>query len=136
LFALNESRKESSWIFLCLGAPFEAKDLMKQRGYRWNPGDTPGDIPAKCWSTPEIAGKQQLLDELNWLCAYVYGMDRSLDAVLTAIPMDASTRYSEGARRKAYEMRKSMSLVRGIAKLQQELELVQPDRAPAASETA
>ena len=48
-----------------VGAPFESKDQLKSRAYRWN-----GEI--KCWS--KVMGSLQALqDELAWLKVNVYG---------------------------------------------------------------
>lgn len=121
LQSMHEGLADKAWILLCVGAPFETKDAMKQRGYRWNPGDTPGDVPVKCWSTPEIIGKPALLDELAWLESE--GYKRRAGAAVMAIPMTAATRYSEGARLKAYTSsgKREVVLRASIAKLTSEL---------------
>lgn len=46
-------------------APFDAKDLLKARGYRWN-------AEAKVWHTL-LADETQLQAECDWLKAAVYG---------------------------------------------------------------
>lgn len=46
------------------GSPFDSKDLLKQRGYRWNP-------ELKLWSG--IIASESLENEAEWLKAAVYG---------------------------------------------------------------
>lgn len=115
LFAMNESRNDMNWIILCDGAPFEAKDAMKSRGYRWNPGDVEGEIPTKCWTTPELTGKPALLNELEWLMAEVY--KNRPTASLTAMPIDSLIRYSEGSRLKSFNKKTLIGLEASIASL-------------------
>jgi DNA polymerase-3 subunit epsilon len=65
------------------GSPFESKDMLKARGYRW-------DADAKVWYC--TLASQTLLDaELAWLKAEVYGR-RS--ARLDIEAMDSTVRYS------------------------------------------
>lgn len=47
-----------------LGSPFESKDLLKERGYRWQPDK-------KIWAT--TISKKHLEEEVSWLKQYVYG---------------------------------------------------------------
>jgi DNA polymerase-3 subunit epsilon len=58
-----------------VGAPFEKKDVLKQRGYRWNDGLQGG---SKSWwiSVPTALEK----DELSWLASAIY-FDGSTDRV-------------------------------------------------------
>lgn len=118
LLAINESRQDESWIILCTGAPFDAKDDLKARGCRWNPGDAAGDIPVKCWSTAEITGQQNLLTELEWLLTEVY---KRPDASVTAIPMNATLRYAEQSRLTAFQKKSEFRLGAAIAKLRGDL---------------
>ncbi|MBB5716040.1 3'-5' exonuclease [Sphingomonas aerophila] len=46
LDALLRRAREPSWIIHAEHAPFERKDLLKRRGYRWSGND---GVPAKCW---------------------------------------------------------------------------------------
>lgn len=119
LFAMCEAGEDIAWTILCTGAPFDAKDIMKQRGYRWNPGDATGDIPIKCWMTPELIGKQAMLDEFLWLQANVYRNQES--ATVVVIPMDSNIRYSERAKKSAYVAKSTVGIARAIAKLEAEL---------------
>ena len=50
-----------------MGAPFDKKDLLKQRGYRWNDGTQES---CKAWwiSVPGDLKK----DELSWLASEIY----------------------------------------------------------------
>lgn len=47
-----------------LGSPFESKDVLKMRGYRWNP-------ELKVWTG--IIESESLTNEVEWLKAAVYG---------------------------------------------------------------
>jgi DNA polymerase-3 subunit epsilon len=52
-------------IVKALGSPFETKDLLKARGYRWDP-------EAKVWSTA-VKSAEALDAEADWLKTQVYG---------------------------------------------------------------
>ncbi|MFN7120770.1 MAG: 3'-5' exonuclease [Hydrogenophaga sp.] len=65
------------------GSPFESKDVLKARGYRW-------DAEAKVWFCT-LADAQRLEDELAWLKADVYGR-RSARVDIEAL--DSWVRYS------------------------------------------
>lgn len=65
------------------GSPFESKDLLKARGYRW-------DAASKVWFCT-LGGDAALQDELAWLRAEVYGSRR---AQVEVEALDALTRYS------------------------------------------
>jgi DNA polymerase-3 subunit epsilon len=56
-----------------VGAPFDKKDILKQRGYRWNDGSQGG---CKAWwiSVPSVLEN----DELTWLSSEIYS-DNSTD---------------------------------------------------------
>lgn len=47
-----------------VGAPFETKDTLKARGYRW-------DIQARVWST-KLTSREALHEERKWLAQMVY----------------------------------------------------------------
>ena len=57
----NASR--STWRFEATGAPFEAKDLLKARGYRWNAG-------ARFWWRDVPDERRQ--EEHDWLASEVF----------------------------------------------------------------
>lgn len=66
------------------GSPFESKDLLKARGYRW-------DADAKVWGC--TLASQALLDaELEWLRTEVYGGRRNARVEVEAL--DGLVRYS------------------------------------------
>jgi len=61
LETLNQPQKKVS----AMGSPFETKDLLKARNYRWS-------AEVRCWSRA-LAGEQEMKDELAWLKRNVYG---------------------------------------------------------------
>ena len=65
------------------GAPFDAKDLLKARGYRW-------DSVQRVWHT-RLASQAELNDECAWLADHVYANPRAQVAIAT---VDALARYS------------------------------------------
>lgn len=75
-----------SYKLRATGAPFEAKDLLKARGYRW-------DADAKVWCCT-LADQARLESELEWLKATVYGRRH---ARVEVEAMDSLVRYSARA---------------------------------------
>jgi DNA polymerase-3 subunit epsilon len=65
------------------GAPFEAKDVLKARGYRW-------DAQQRVWGTT-LRSDAALDDELQWLALAVYGGHATRVKVAS---VDAQQRYS------------------------------------------
>ena len=65
------------------GAPFESKDALKGRGYRW-------DADGRVWHR-RLDHEEALQDELLWLRSAVYGVRR---AQVEVERLDALTRYS------------------------------------------
>lgn len=63
---LDTARKATIRI-LAEGSPFETKDLLKARGYRWNPGD---DGTRKCWWRELSEDVAEV--ELAWLRKEIY----------------------------------------------------------------
>lgn len=63
---LDMYEKETSTIW-AVGAPFDKKDILKQRGYRWNDG-TQGSCRAWWISLPTELEQ----DELSWLADRIY----------------------------------------------------------------
>ena len=58
---------------LATGAEFDAKQVMKERGYRWNPGDgSEGTYKVKCWSSPTLLSDEALHAEVKWLAENAY----------------------------------------------------------------
>jgi len=84
LHALLESARKERHLIRAVGAPFEAKDDLRKRGYRWDPGT---DTREKTWrivvedSEPELA----------WLKEQVCHRDIQLPVR----PIDARDRFSE-----------------------------------------
>ena len=88
LSALLKSARATTVKIRAVGAPFEVKDDLKARGYRWNPGN---DGNPKAWWTdvPEV----DLPGELEWLAAEIF-QNRNLET--HPLPMEtitAMTRY-------------------------------------------
>jgi len=73
--ALLDTFEQVTSKISAVGAPFDKKDIMKQRGYRWSDGSQGG---CKAWwvSVPSNLEK----DELAWLASEVYS-DDSTDRV-------------------------------------------------------
>lgn len=63
LASLLESSQRANWRFRALGAPFEFKDALKSRGYRWNAGE-------KFWWRDVVDASRQA--EYDWLAQNVY----------------------------------------------------------------
>lgn len=63
-FILDRLAQKSYQIF-AIGSPFETKDVLKARGYRW-------DGAKKCWHTT-VDGDEAIKVEVAWLKASVYG---------------------------------------------------------------
>lgn len=61
---LLASARQKTIIVRALGAPFDVKDTLKARGYRWHGGDQGSN---KCWWTvvtePNLAAEQEFLNE-------------------------------------------------------------------------
>ena len=73
LRALLDNARESQVRLWAEGSPFESKDLLKARGYRWNSGEN-GRLRAWYIDLPEDAREQ----ELEFLRAKVYARDVNL----------------------------------------------------------
>ena len=65
LLAASAQRLAHFWA---MGAPYEAKDLLKGRRYRWNPGE---DGRPKAWH--KEVGEDDCAAEQEWLARNVYG---------------------------------------------------------------
>lgn len=75
-----------SYRLQATNAPFEAKDLLKARAYRWN-------AEQKVWHT-RLVDEIQLSAELTWLKSAVYG---SRVARVQVEKLDADVKYSSRA---------------------------------------
>ena len=83
LARLIAAASRPSYKLRATGAPFEAKDLLKARGYRW-------DAAARVWGC-SLGSDEALEAERAWLQAQVYGQRRAQAEVEA---LDALTRYS------------------------------------------
>jgi len=83
LSQLLRAATQPSYKVRATGAPFETKDKLKARGYRW-------EADAKVWSC-RVASEPLLAAELTWLTAEVYGARRPQAEVES---FNALTRYS------------------------------------------
>ena len=81
---LIDAAASSSYKLRATGAPFEAKDLLKARGYRW-------DAEGRVWFC-SLPSEERLDAELAWLKAEVYGGRRQ--ARLQVEGLDSGVRYS------------------------------------------
>jgi DNA polymerase III subunit epsilon len=82
LKALLESARQPNLRIAAIGSAFETKDLLKDRGYRWDP-------ERKVWST-EVPGAERK-EELAWLKEAVYG---GKEATIEVERLTAKERYS------------------------------------------
>ena len=73
--ALLDSYEEVTSKICAVGAPFDKKDILKQRGYRWDDGSQGG---CKAWWISVPGALEN--DELAWLASEVYP-DGSTDRV-------------------------------------------------------
>jgi DNA polymerase-3 subunit epsilon len=89
LALLLQSARRKSVRLWAEQAPMAAKDALKARRYRWNPGT---DGRPKAWSR-ELP-KEEVDGELAWLRTEVYG---GTLPKLRQDPLDAKTRYSDRA---------------------------------------
>lgn len=87
----NVRRKET--LLCAVNAPYDKKDLLKARKYRWEDGL--GNLP-KCWWT--TVPNDQLEIEKNWLDNEVYGREGASNS-LPNIEINAFKRYSYRAER-------------------------------------
>ena len=83
LLSLLESLNSAQEKIYAIGSPFETKDILKARGYRWSP-----DL--RCWHKV-TANEQEKSQELAWLKTHVYGERK---ARLEVESMGAKVRYS------------------------------------------
>jgi DNA polymerase III subunit epsilon len=80
---LIEQARQPSYRLQATNAPFDAKDLLKARGYRWN-------AEQKVWHT-RLGSAEALQEELAWLKDNAY---HQRHAVVQVEKLDAYVRYS------------------------------------------
>jgi DNA polymerase-3 subunit epsilon len=83
LARLLEAARADSFRVFADGAPFETKDLLKSRGYRW-------DQERRVWHA-DLRDEAALGEERAWLKAKVYG---GRSSPVTIEKQDARVRYS------------------------------------------
>jgi DNA polymerase-3 subunit epsilon len=83
LLALLEKLNQAQQKVYAIQSPFETKDMLKARGYRWSP-----DL--RCWSRV-VASAPDMQQELSWLKKNVYG-DRN--ARVEVESLGGKVRYS------------------------------------------
>lgn len=83
LLALLEKLNQAQQKVYAINSPFETKDMLKARGYRWSP-----DL--RCWSRV-LASAPDMQQELSWLKKNVYG-DRN--ARVEVESLGGKVRYS------------------------------------------
>jgi DNA polymerase III subunit epsilon len=84
---LRKNAATKTFQIWATNAPFDKKDLLKSRGYRWNVGDNKSSKKAWWTAVPE----QDKDEELEWLIAEIYG--RKVD--IPTSPVTAMARYSD-----------------------------------------
>lgn len=84
LLCLLENLNQAQTRLYALNSPFETKDALKQRGYRW-------DGEMRCWHRT-LSGEQALAQETSWLKRWVYG---ERQAVVEVETLGGKVRYSQ-----------------------------------------
>ncbi len=80
---LLEAAAEPALRLWATGSPFETKDLLRERGYRW-------DAERRCWH--RVVLKSLAKEESEWLKAAVYG---GRPAQIEVEVLDARVRFSD-----------------------------------------
>ncbi len=83
LLALLETLNKPQQKVYAVNSPFETKDMLKARGYRWSP-------ELRCWSRV-VSGEVEKTQEFEWLKHRVYGERKARVEVET---MGGKVRYS------------------------------------------
>ena len=79
---LLEAATEPALRLWATGSPFDSKDLLRERGYRW-------DAERRCWH--RVVVRSAAKDESEWLKAAVYG---GRPAQIEVEVLDAKVRFS------------------------------------------
>ncbi|MBT4701339.1 MAG: hypothetical protein HOB79_09710 [Rhodospirillaceae bacterium] len=82
--AVRESALQDDYLVCAIDAPYDLRDQLKRRGYRWRPADLPN---GKVWWT--LAKEPEA--EITWLRKVIYGWE----APIPARPITAFERYSD-----------------------------------------
>ena len=86
LAKIMTASRQPTYRLQATNAPFDAKDLLKARAYRWN-------AEQKVWHT-RLFDQEQLDAEFQWLKTHVYG---NRQARVQVEKMDAAVKYSSRA---------------------------------------
>ena len=86
LKSILERLDQKSYTVHATGAPFETKDVLKNRGYRWNAAQ-------KCWHTT-VVGDEAIKGEAAWLKEQVYA---NKPAKVEIEVLNSLTRFSNRA---------------------------------------
>nr|WP_315465285.1 3'-5' exonuclease [uncultured Rhodoferax sp.] len=89
---LLQSARNPSYRVSATNAPFEAKDLLKARGYRWN-------ADQRVWAT-RLSDDAALHTEFDWLRLQVY---QGRHAAVQVEKLDALTKYSSRSGQTAHQ---------------------------------
>ena len=85
---LLDSARKQRFAIRAVGAPFDFKDDLRKRGYRWDPGD--GDRDKAWWTIVDDHDA-----ELRWLKENVFGRDVRLPVkALTALDRFSSRTFN------------------------------------------
>ena len=81
---VREAALRNDYLVCAVDAPFDLKDKLRQRGYRWRPADVPN---GKIWWTMTVEPEA----EIDWLHSEIYGRE----ARIPVHPITALERYSD-----------------------------------------
>jgi DNA polymerase-3 subunit epsilon len=87
--SLLDSSLQSSYIIWSINAPFASKDILKKRGYKWNPGD---NGKPRSWFIEVQA--QDKASELEFLSEYVYKSKETGQIMPIVKEINAFNRFS------------------------------------------
>lgn len=91
LVSLLRKAGQQTQVVYAQGAPFDKKDVMKARGYRWT--ENAQISGGKAWGyTLNNVSEMEIFDEIDWLRANVYNGRKFTVAIET---VDAYSRFSE-----------------------------------------
>lgn len=88
LLRLFKQLADKNWRVYAVGSPFDTKDLLKERAYRW-------DAPGKVWH--RTLGEAAMREEIAWLKEHVFKRSK---VNLAFESFDAHTRFSNRAGQK------------------------------------
>jgi len=89
LYKMLEQARVPNYRIWATDAPFDAKDILKSRGYRWNPGD---DGRPKAWYV-DFATEAEMHDECDFLSESIYPGESKAEVIPVTAKLRYSTRY-------------------------------------------